>query len=103
MEEEIPLEGPAAVVADALDEITHGILSELDLVGQNPPRRARKFLRSRPNFELGQGELYNLQVGFYPGRAGTLKRDLEALLGKPLPPLDDDEEYEDDDDEDEED
>ena len=101
MDEEIPLEGLAAIVSDTLDEVTHGVLSELDLVGQHPPRRARKFLRSRPNFEIGQGEIYNLQVGFYPGRAGTLKRDLEALLGKPLPPRDDDDDdYEEDEDDD---
>ena len=87
MDEEYPLEGAAALVADTLDEITEGVLLELDLIGMNPPRKARKFLRSRPNFEIGQGQLYNLQVGFYPGRAGTLKRDLETLLGKVMPPL----------------
>ena len=81
----LELEGSARIVADAFDELINGVLSELDLLGPNPPRRARKFLRCRPNFEFKQGDLYTAQVNFTPGQAGTLKRNLEALMGTPKP------------------
>jgi hypothetical protein len=73
------------ILNDAIDELTNGVLADLDLLGREPPAKARKFLRSRPDFEFEQGHVYYLQVGFFPGRAGTLKRDLEALLGQPRP------------------
>ena len=73
----------AAIVADALEELQNGFLGELDLLGEHGPQGGRKFLRCRPNFEIGQGQLYNMQVGYFPGPAGRLKLGLEGLLGKP--------------------
>ena len=73
----------SALVSDALEEVQTGILSELDLLTQQGPAGGRKFLRRRPNFEIGQGQLYDMQVGYFPGPAGRLKLALESLLGRP--------------------
>ena len=83
MDEEAHIDEATAIVSDALEEVQTGILSELDLLTQQGPTGGRKFLRCRPNFEIGQGDLYGMQVGHFPGAAGRLKGALEGLLGRP--------------------